>query len=179
MIRVGVVRGGTSSEYDTSLAGGAFVLRNLPRDKYQPVDIFVDQEGAWHIGGLPMTHEALQHKVDVVWNALHGFYGEDGKVQQLLENLSIPYIGTTPYVAAMTMHKKLLNDSFNDMGLKVQPGVYVQWIGKGPHHVFKVIEVNRETPNWSFRGERILDETSKEVMGFHREAGKRYWRRHG
>lgn len=61
----------------------------------------------------------------------------------------------------------------------VQPGVYVQWIGKGPHHVFKVIEVNRETPNWSFRGERILDETSKEVMGFHREAGKRYWRRHG
>ena len=132
MIRVGVVRGGTSSQYDTSLASGAFVLRNLPRDKYQPVDIFIDQEGLWHIGGIPMTHESLRHKVDVVWNALHGFYGEDGKLQQLLENLAIPYVGTTPYVAAMTMHKKLLNDAFNEIGLKVQPGVYVESWGDAP-----------------------------------------------
>jgi len=90
MIRVGVLRGGTGTKYDASLATGAYVLKHLPRDLYEPVDIFIDRAGQWHVGGVPVSHDKLQRRIDVVWNALHGFYGEDGKAAQLLENLGIP-----------------------------------------------------------------------------------------
>ena len=64
----------------------------------------------------------------------------------------------------------------------VVPGVKVQWIGEPPHHVYKVVSVvypHGNDSNWSFTGERVRADGSKEVMGFHREHGKRYWRRYG
>jgi hypothetical protein len=60
----------------------------------------------------------------------------------------------------------------------VVPGVNVQWIGDPPHHVYKVVAVFRDTPDWAFQSERICADGSKELMTFHRGAGKRYWRRH-
>jgi hypothetical protein len=61
----------------------------------------------------------------------------------------------------------------------VVPGVEVQWMGDPPRHVYKVVSVNRSKPDWWFQGERVDASGQKEVMGFHRETGKRYWRRHG
>ena len=55
MIRVGVLRGGTSKEYEQSLKAGAYVLKRLPKDAYEPLDIYIDREGVWHLGGLPMS----------------------------------------------------------------------------------------------------------------------------
>ena len=131
MIRVGVLRGGTSNKYDESLASGAYILKHLPRDKYEPVDIFIDREGGWHIGGAPITHDKLQRRVDVIWNALHGFYGEDGKAAQLLENLGVPYTGASPLAAAVAMSKKLSKDHFSKIGLKTPRGLYIEDWGVG------------------------------------------------
>ena len=92
MIRVGVIRGGISGEYEVSLASGAQVLSNLRsdqmKDKYSAVDIFIDKDAVWHVNGIPTAMDKIIHKVDVIVNALHGDYGEDGKVQQILEQLS-------------------------------------------------------------------------------------------
>lgn len=126
MIRVGVLRGGTSNQYDQSLATGAYVLKHLPRDRYEPVDIFLDREGIWHFNGTPLGHDKLKMRVDVIWNALHGFYGEDGKVQQLLESLSIPYIGSGPLLSAISMNKKLLKDQVAKLGIKTPRGIYIE-----------------------------------------------------
>jgi D-alanine-D-alanine ligase len=59
-IRVGVLRGGPSSEYEISLKTGATVLNNLSQEKYNPRDIFIDKEGQWHMHGLPvLPHSTL------------------------------------------------------------------------------------------------------------------------
>ena len=73
-IRVGVLRGGPSVEHEISLLTGANVLTNLVEDKYQAIDIFISKSGQW-----PAFPE-----VDVIFNALHGEYGEDGQVQSVL-----------------------------------------------------------------------------------------------
>lgn len=122
MIRVGVVRGGISSEYDVSLKTGGNVLSHLRsdvmKDKYQTADILIDKEGLWHMNGIPTDLEHIFHKVDVIFNALHGDYGEDGKIQQIFEQWGIPYTGSSPFASALGYNKALSKDQFNILGIK-------------------------------------------------------------
>ena len=122
MIKVGVIRGGVSGEYEVSLASGAQVLSHLRSDalnsKYKAVDIFIDRNGIWHINGIPTTMAKINHKVDVIINALHGDYGEDGKVQQELENWKIPYTGSGPFASAVGYNKFLSKQEFTKLGIK-------------------------------------------------------------
>lgn len=104
-IRVGVLRGGPSHEYESSLKSGAVVISNLPQDKYNVRDIFIDKDGQWHMHGLPVQpHSALTH-LDVVFNALHGHYGEDGKIQHILESHAIPFTGTKSFNSILNINK--------------------------------------------------------------------------
>lgn len=122
MIKVGVIRGGTSNEYEVSLASGAQVLLHLRgdkmKDRYLPIDIFIDRDGIWHINGIPTTLDKVAQKVDVIVNALHGDYGEDGKVQQQLEQWGIPYTGSGPFSSALGYNKSLAKDEFTKLGIK-------------------------------------------------------------
>ncbi len=118
-IKVAVLRGGPSREYEVSLNTGSHILESLREmpDTYLPLDIFISKNGEWHKNGLPVEpHQALKH-VDVVFNALHGEYGEDGQVQKFLENLSIPFTGSGSMSAAISMHKGLTKDIYNQHGL--------------------------------------------------------------
>lgn len=103
-IRVGVLRGGPSSEYDISLRSGANVLNHLP-ERYAPIDILVTKDGEWHVGGVARTPDKIFPHVDVVWNGLHGKYGEDGKVQKMLETFGVPFTGSGSFASAMGMNK--------------------------------------------------------------------------
>lgn len=125
IIRVGVIRGGVSPEYDVSLATGARVLEHLPRDKYLPVDILIDREGSWHLRGRPMSADQLHSQVDVAWNALHGFYGEDGKLGATLAAHGIPYTGSEPVASAMSLHKHLAKEYLAQHGIRMPKHVYV------------------------------------------------------
>lgn len=116
-IRIGVLRGGPSSEYEISLKTGGSVLKSLP-EKYLPVDIFIDKEGVWNIQGISHEpHEAFK-KVDAIFNALHGEYGEDGKVQKILDAFSIPYTGSKTLPSAVGMNKALAKNIFKSHGIK-------------------------------------------------------------
>jgi D-alanine-D-alanine ligase len=122
MIKVGVIRGGISGEHDVSLQSGAEILSHLRsdemKDKYSAVDIFIDRDGIWHINGIPTTMDKIIHRVDVIINALHGDYGEDGKVQQLLEQWHIPYTGSGPFASAIGYNKFLAKQEFTKLGIK-------------------------------------------------------------
>lgn len=117
-VRVGVLRGGISPEYDISLKTGGAVLKHLPAEKYIPVDILLTKDGMWHVNGLPADLSKISRNVDVVFNALHGEYGEDGKVSKLLEYFSIPYTGSKPLPASLGMNKVLAKDFFLKAGIK-------------------------------------------------------------
>ena len=121
MIKVGVIRGGISGEYKVSLDSGANVLSCLRsesmKDKYSAIDIFIDPEGIWHINGIPVTIEKVASKVDLIINALHGDYGEDGKVQELLEQWKIPYTGSDSASSFIGYNKFLTKQEFNKLGI--------------------------------------------------------------
>lgn len=125
-LRVGVLRGGISPEYDVSLKTGQAVLGALPEEKYIPVDMLVTRNGEWHANGIPTTLEKVARKVDVVWNALHGYYGEDGKVQQELESFKIPYTGSNALASALGMHKHFSRERFQSAGLSIARGRFFE-----------------------------------------------------
>lgn len=114
-IRVGVVRGGPSSEYEVSLNTGKEVLsalRNHWTDQYNSHDIFIDRNGVWHIDGIATRPENALPRFDVIFNALHGTYGEDGKLQHFLESHGIPFTGSGSLASAVGMNKSLAKNIF-------------------------------------------------------------------
>jgi D-alanine-D-alanine ligase len=122
MIRVGVIRGGVNNEYDMSLATGAHVLDSLRndmmKDKYQAIDLFIDKEGMLHCKGLPMSIDKLHDKVDIVFNALHGSFGQDGKLQQILDHWQIPYTGSGIFPHSMGYNRRLARERFNSLDIQ-------------------------------------------------------------
>lgn len=115
--RVGVLRGGPSSEYEVSLRTGGYVLKNLP-EHYTPVDIFVDKTGVWHIQGVAIDPAKALRRVDVIFNAIHGEYGEDGTVQRFLKNFAVPHTGSEYFASVMTAHKGHTKNFLKKHGIK-------------------------------------------------------------
>lgn len=116
-LRIGVLRGGPSPEYDVSLKSGGKVLEILS-ETHRPLDIFISRDGVWHMNGLPRKPERVLSHVDVVFNALHGAYGEDGKVQQILDYHAIPFTGAGTLASAMGMNKIFSKELFKKYGIK-------------------------------------------------------------
>ena len=122
LLKVGVLRGGPSSEYDVSLKTGKHILDILKHpdmaNVYQGIDVFIDKKGIWHVDGMPLEpYEALK-RIDIVFNALHGEYGEDGKVQKLLEAFAVPFTGSRALASSMMANKKMAKDHFKANGIK-------------------------------------------------------------
>ncbi|PJA33850.1 MAG: hypothetical protein CO184_00935 [Candidatus Zambryskibacteria bacterium CG_4_9_14_3_um_filter_40_16] len=116
-IRVGVLRGGPSSEYEISLLSGHNVLKNIP-ERYEPIDILISKDGVWYLGGVPKSPDKILQNVDVVLNALHGKFGEDGKVQNILEKFNISYTGSRPLPSAVSMNKIISKRLFSESDIK-------------------------------------------------------------
>lgn len=115
-IRVGVLRGGPSSEHEISLLTGANVLKNLSSDKYEAIDILISKDGQWPNFSA----------VDIFFNALHGEYGEDGRVQLVLGKKGLPYTGSGVTASALAMDKWASQKLFNQAGLKVPPAIMIE-----------------------------------------------------
>lgn len=139
-IRVGVLRGGPSNEYEVSLKTGATVLKHLPQDKYSIRDILIDRNGVWHMHGIPVKpHEALNH-FDVIFNALHGHYGEDGKVQHTLETHRMLFTGSGSFASAVGMNKHLSKEIYKKEKIKTPQSLLLeslQDISKEAHKAFQ------------------------------------------
>ena len=104
-LRVGVLLGGLSSERDVSLGSGAGVLAALESLGYDCVAIDWKE-------GLNLAELVSVSGVGVIWNALHGTYGEDGAVQGLLTCLGIPCTGAGITASALAMDKQIAKQIF-------------------------------------------------------------------
>ncbi len=96
--RVTVLMGGISAEREVSLVSGRACAKALEEAGYRVAEIEVGRD----IGALI---EALSPAPDVVFNALHGRWGEDGCVQGLLELLHLPYTHSGVMASALAMNK--------------------------------------------------------------------------
>ena len=117
-IRVGILRGGPSSEYEVSLKTGGSVLKHLPA-QYHKEDILITKDGLWHFRGEPITPENLSHHIDVAFLCLHGEYGEDGQVQKILESIDLPYTGSGSLASAISMNKLHAKKYLSPHGIKM------------------------------------------------------------
>ena len=126
-LRVGVLRGGPSSEYDISLKTGSEILTHLPRTKYDVKDVFIDRQGTWHMRGMPMEPHRALSQLDIAFLALHGAYGEDGQIQRLLDAHAIPYTGTGSLGSAVAMNKHLAKSRLAPSNIRMPFGVVVAY----------------------------------------------------
>ncbi len=116
---VAILMGGWSAEREVSLVSGgecAKALRQLGH-KVREIDVTRD---------LDALVVALKPRPDVVFNALHGQYGEDGRIQGLLDLLSIPYTHSGVLPSALAMDKEAARGLFAANDLRVPEGFVVR-----------------------------------------------------
>src|SRR3954469_11611901 len=108
--RVAVVMGGLSAEREVSLNTGAGVLAALAGKQWDAIAI------DW-IEGSSLPDLLARSGAEVVWNALHGTWGEDGAVQGLCACLRIPCTGSGILASALAMDKVMSKRIFESNGL--------------------------------------------------------------
>ncbi|MBN2120989.1 MAG: D-alanine--D-alanine ligase [Candidatus Omnitrophica bacterium] len=99
-LRIGVFRGGVSSERDISLISGQSVIEALLKRGYKVVDLDLKTKDENEI--MKMIN---RNRVDIAFIALHGQFGEDGGIQRILERNSLPFTGAGSYSSALAMDK--------------------------------------------------------------------------
>ena len=119
MKKVAVVAYGMSSEKDISLLSGQGVLKALIKKGYDASLIKLTDNIAQFIKDI----EAV--KPDVIFNALHGKYGEDGCAQGLFNLMKIPYTHSGVLASALGMDKSYAKKIFASVGIPVAPELLV------------------------------------------------------
>ena len=113
-MKIGVVMGGISAERDVSLNTGKKIIENLDKNKYEVVPILIDSKNK--------LIDSVK-SVDFAFIALHGKFGEDGRIQAMLECLGIPFSGCGVLASAMCMDKNVSKKLFISDGIKTP-----QWL---------------------------------------------------
>lgn len=122
-INLAVLMGGMSSEYEVSLSTGENVIKYLDKKKYNILPIVISKKGEWSAAGRKKTIDEALKNVDLVFNAMHGEYGEDGRIQGLLDCLNISYTGSGVLASALGMDKIKSYELFKLNGLTIPEGV--------------------------------------------------------
>jgi D-alanine-D-alanine ligase len=151
-LTIAIICGGPSSEHEVSCVSAGGVLGGLDKKLFDPVLIGITKAGKWIAleNNYPLsiinkvmptiedngTHVELAEgglningsfrAIDCVFPVLHGEFGEDGKIQQLLENAKIPYVGSGVKASADAMDKARAKELFSDAGMKVATGLVIE-----------------------------------------------------
>ena len=170
-LRVGVIFGGRSGEHEVSLVTATSIIEALDKNKYEIIPIGITKQGAWvagenalaelknHRPGLPAllsadagSHQLLMQKgasgllpvekLDVVFPALHGPFGEDGTLQGLLELMDIPYVGAGVLGSAMAMDKVVQKHICRQQGIPTIDFLWfrdIDWRAEGGSEPFPAL----------------------------------------
>lgn len=112
--RVGVLMGGPSSEKEISLKSGNAVLSALRDKGINAVAVEIKNDDFKQ--NLRMLKK---QSLDCAFIALHGYFGEDGQIQAILERIKIPYTGSRVKASRLAMDKIASLQVFQEQGLNV------------------------------------------------------------
>ena len=133
-----ILKGGLSAERSVSLSTGQECATALRQAGYNVVEIDADVNLEKHLRTV---------SPDVVFNALHGRWGEDGCVQGMLEWLGLAYTHSGILASALAMNKEKSKDTFRRIGLPVAESFLVgrnSLVEKHPMATPYVIKPNNE-----------------------------------
>ncbi len=122
MTRVAVLLGGISAEREVSLSSGEQVVQALHAGGFDVVPVEVGRDLSAVLAALS---PAQGPRPDVVFNALHGRFGEDGVIQGVLDWLGLPYTHSPARASALAMDKAASRLVFQAAGLPVAQGMVV------------------------------------------------------
>lgn len=108
LLHIAVLMGGLSAEREVSLSSAKGIIKTLQERGYQVTPVDMGRDVAAALAAL---------KPDVVFNALHGTYGEDGCIQGLLEIMGIPYTHSGVLASAIGMDKIRSKALFKQAGI--------------------------------------------------------------
>jgi len=106
--KIGVIMGGVSAEREVSLKSGAAVLAALKRLGYRAEQLDVGDE---------VIKEIAKSGIEIAYVALHGGWGEDGRIQSILELSKVPYTGSGVVASTFAMNKPQAKAVFVSKGI--------------------------------------------------------------
>ena len=113
MMKVAVLKGGMSSEREVSLVSGAACAKALRGIGYDVTEIDVTHS---------LWEQLKAAQPDVIFNALHGDWGEDGRVQGVLDMYEKPYTHSGVMASALAMDKYRAKHVLKAVGITVADG---------------------------------------------------------
>lgn len=115
-MRIALLQGGMSAEREVSLTSGAAVEKALRANGHDVTVIDAQKD---------LAQQLVAAKPDIVFNALHGRWGEDGCVQGVLEMLKIPYTHSGVLASALAMDKPMAKRIFSAENILCAEGIIV------------------------------------------------------
>jgi D-alanine-D-alanine ligase len=85
---------------------------------YEGHDIFIDKNGVWHRDGAPRSPDRALIGIDAVISTIHGEFGEDGKLQKILETMGMPFFGSDAVSTALSGNKIVAKQTFQNKKIK-------------------------------------------------------------
>lgn len=117
--KIVVLMGGKSSEREISLMSGSSCLRAVAELGYDAVALEISKDASL----LEIAKQLQEINPDVVFNALHGVFGEDGGIQAILEYMQIPYTHSGVLASALAMDKARAKILAKDAGVNVAKSI--------------------------------------------------------
>ncbi len=136
MKKIAVAAGGDSGEFNISIQSGEVVYQHLDRTRYEPWFVVIDGL-KWYVKGDDGTEYPIDRNdfsfiyqgekicFDLVFVAIHGNPGENGRLQGYLDMLHIPYTSCSQLVSALTFDKSLCKKLVSGSGALVAPEVLI------------------------------------------------------
>lgn len=163
-LHVAVLMGGLSAEREVSLSSGEGCAKALEAQGARVSRVDAGRDLANVLSGLI--------KPDVVFNALHGEWGEDGCVQGVLETLAIPYTHSGVLASALAMDKDKSKAVLKAAGLKVPGGGLFDRMEVARRHVIEPPYVVKPNAEGSSVGVYLVRENAND---FATEVGEPGW----
>ncbi|MCK9554240.1 D-alanine--D-alanine ligase [bacterium] len=111
--KVAVIMGGSSSEREVSIKSGRAIVEGLKISGYEAEEVLLKTENENEV------MECMDRTgPDIVFIALHGKFGEDGKVQRLLEEAGMPYTGSGVFSSNVSLDKIKSKKYFIQEGIR-------------------------------------------------------------
>jgi len=149
--KIAIICGGPSSEHEVSCVSAGGVLKGLDTQRFEPLLIGITKSGQWvslpidyeleivnkkmptiddngryvELGSAGFSIDGEIIDVDCVFPVLHGEFGEDGQIQNLLDEADLAYVGSGVDASARAMDKAVAKLLFASSGMKVADGVVV------------------------------------------------------
>ena len=105
--KIMVIYGGISAEREISIISSKEIIGALKRLDYQVVDVDAN---------IDLMEQIHIHKPNIIFNALHGTWGEDGEVQKILEASKVPYTHSGIEASKLAMDKYKSGKIFTQHG---------------------------------------------------------------